>query len=239
MQSVGSHTAVLGKTLTILVSLLVSIALAFLPFQAEAGLKKKAAMVAVSYAAKKMIQNGVGSALKKKAAAKFWSTLDKHPDLATKAAEHLMDQARKNPKLKQQYMNLARRVAKRYPELRSIHGSSYAQRINGRLPLNSEYAGRVFPASRLPIGIRKKYPAGVPFTQKGLPDFTRYATHKVQITPQTSRPADFAKANRAAGLKSTPKGYTWHHTEKSGELLLVPSDIHKAVSHTGGIAVGK
>lgn len=222
-----------------LVSLLVSFTLFFLPFQADAGLKKKAAMVAVTYAAKKMIQNGASSALKKKAAAKFWSTLDKHPDLATKAVGHLKDQALKNPKLKQQYMNLAERVAKRYPELKSIHGSPYVQKVNGRLPLNSEYAGRVFPASKLPIEIRKKYPAGVPFTKQGFPDFTRYAKYKVQITPQLSRDADFAKANQAAGLKATPKGYTWHHTEKSGELALVPRDIHKAVSHTGGIAVGK
>lgn len=224
---------------TFLISLLSSFALFFLPIQAEAGLKKKAAMVAVTYASKKMIQSGVSSALKKKAAAKFWSTLDKNPDLAKSAVAHLKDQALKNPKFKQQYMNLADRVANRYPELKSIHASPYVQKINGRLPLNSEYAGRVFPASKLPIEIRKKYPYGVPFTKQGFPDFTRYAKYKVQITPQSSRPADFAKANQAAGLKATPKGYTWHHTDKSGELVLVPRDIHKAVSHTGGIAVGK
>ncbi|RYF56710.1 MAG: HNH endonuclease [Comamonadaceae bacterium] len=34
-------------------------------------------------------------------------------------------------------------------------------------------------------------------------------------------------------------GYTWHHVEDGHTLQLVPSDIHAAVRHTGGIAVLK
>ncbi|WP_213664166.1 HNH endonuclease [Stutzerimonas stutzeri] len=97
----------------------------------------------------------------------------------------------------------------------------------------------MFPASKLPVEIRSKYPDGVPFTSKGFPDFSRYSASKVQITPQSTRAGDFKLANQTVGYRSTPKGYTWHHTEKSGEMILVPSDIHRAVAHTGGVAVGK
>lgn len=221
-------------------ALFVSIAVLILaPLYAQAGVKKMAAMAAFSYAAKKMVQPGVSTELRKKAASKFWGTLEKHPDLAAKAVSHLRDAATKNPQLRKQFLDLAERVSKRFPEIRSVHADPRVTRINGRLPLNSEYAGRVFPASKLPVEIRSKYPNGVPFTNKGFPDFSRYSVTKVQIKPQPTRAGDFKLANQAAGYRTTPKGYTWHHTEKSGEMILIPSDIHRAVAHTGGIAVGK
>ena len=39
--------------------------------------------------------------------------------------------------------------------------------------------------------------------------------------------------NEALGLKSTPKRYTWHYVEDGMTMMLVPSDIHSAVKHTG------
>ncbi|QOR35884.1 HNH endonuclease [Clostridium sp. 'deep sea'] len=48
---------------------------------------------------------------------------------------------------------------------------------------------------------------------------------------------DFIKANQAAGYKSTPKGYTWHHVEDGTTMMLVPTDLHKTVRHTGGASL--
>lgn len=36
---------------------------------------------------------------------------------------------------------------------------------------------------------------------------------------------------------STPAGYTWHHVEDGRTMLLVPSDLHSAVRHTGGASL--
>ena len=31
-----------------------------------------------------------------------------------------------------------------------------------------------------------------------------------------------------------PKGYTWHHSEKDGQMELVPTGIHRIYHHNGG-----
>ena len=36
---------------------------------------------------------------------------------------------------------------------------------------------------------------------------------------------------------SAPTGYTWHHVEDGKTMLLVPSDLHGAVRHTGGASL--
>ena len=53
------------------------------------------------------------------------------------------------------------------------------------------------------------------------------------------RKIDEAAANDHWGYPKTPKGYAWHHVEDGHTLQLVPSDIHAAVRHTGGVAVLK
>jgi hypothetical protein len=45
---------------------------------------------------------------------------------------------------------------------------------------------------------------------------------------------DFTRANKAAGFRKTPPGYTWHHVEDGKTMLLVPTDIHESFPHTGG-----
>jgi hypothetical protein len=47
------------------------------------------------------------------------------------------------------------------------------------------------------------------------------------------------KLNKAAGLRATPKEYTWHYVEDTKTKQLVPSDLHSAVGHSGGIAIIK
>ncbi|MBN1126825.1 MAG: HNH endonuclease [Sedimentisphaerales bacterium] len=46
-------------------------------------------------------------------------------------------------------------------------------------------------------------------------------------------------ANKMMGYPDTPKGYTWHHVEDGVTMQLVPTDLHQAVRHTGGVAVIK
>jgi hypothetical protein len=53
------------------------------------------------------------------------------------------------------------------------------------------------------------------------------------------RQLDYDAANRLAGWRSTPKGYTWHHHQELGRMQLVPEELHIAVGHTGGAAVHK
>ena len=45
-------------------------------------------------------------------------------------------------------------------------------------------------------------------------------------------------ANALAGLKKTPKDWTWHHGEHV-PLMLVLKDLHRAVRQTGGYAPGQ
>ena len=85
------------------------------------------------------------------------------------------------------------------------------KKINGRNPINSKYAGKVYPANKLPIKIRGKYPHGVPFNHSGFPDFSRYSIKNVRVELSYSRSVDFFRADLAAG-------YTWHHHQDSGYM---------------------
>ncbi|EEE35379.1 conserved hypothetical protein [Rhodobacteraceae bacterium KLH11] len=106
--------------------------------------------------------------------------------------------------------------------------------VNGRVPINSQqYAGTTFELSG---ELGQRYPHGVPFSGAGYPDFSRYSQANVRIELTGSRSADFAAANRAAGLDSTPPNMTWHHHQDAGYMQLVPTDLHETVRHTGGVA---
>ncbi len=116
------------------------------------------------------------------------------------------------------------------------------RKVKGRLPINSKYAGQVYPASELPVAIRNKYPHGVPFTKTGFPDFSRYSIKNVRIELGKNRTIDFARADAAVGYSRSnprPTGYTWHHHHDSGYMQLIPTDIHSKVKHTGGVATRK
>jgi len=139
-------------------------------------------------------------------------------------------------------------------------------KINGRTPINSEYAGKFYPSSKLPANIRTRYPDGVPFNQKGFPVFPSKAD--VELLPAQhmgSRAEHFRLANRQLRIQEqqdpgylmrqglnqrqidhimknppsskSPPGLTWHHNEKPGVMQLVPRDIHDAVRHTGGHSI--
>lgn len=107
-----------------------------------------------------------------------------------------------------------------------------------RRPINSKYAGKNYPASKLPPKLRSKYPNGVNFTKDGYPDFSPYAQKSVPVEGlKGNTGSDFTRANKAAGLKRTPEGYTWHHHQDGKTMQLVPTDLHDAVRHTGGASI--
>jgi len=120
--------------------------------------------------------------------------------------------------------------------------AALAPPIAGRLPQNHEYAGRQFPIDLLPPPFRQQ---GLRFTEAGHPDFSPFAKtlpngkKSVEIEYTGSRQSDFAAANAAAGFKTTPPEYRWHHHEDGKTMILVPADLHDVVKHTGGVAAAK
>lgn len=105
-----------------------------------------------------------------------------------------------------------------------------------RLPHNHKYAGKVYHIddAKYPK-LAKKYPNGVKFSDEGYPDFTPYAKASTKVDGLTGNHSDdVAKANKAMGYKRTPEGYTWHHAEDCVTMILVPTDLHNAVRHSGG-----
>lgn len=112
-------------------------------------------------------------------------------------------------------------------------------KVNGRLPRNSQYAGKVFPVEELPKELQARYPKSVHFTDDGFPDFSPYAIKAVAVPFSRDRKRDVVAANTAAGYSQTPVGYTWHHHQDGKTLQLVPTDLHRAISHTGGHASQK
>lgn len=105
------------------------------------------------------------------------------------------------------------------------------------MPINAEYANRVYPLEKLPEHLRRKYPHSVPFTVTGHPDFSTYAIKKVKINMTGINYIDQKLANQAAGFKKTPEGFTWHHHHDGNSMYLVPQDLHDVVTHTGGAAI--
>ncbi len=91
---------------------------------------------------------------------------------------------------------------------------------------NKHLAGKLHPKT------------GIPFDKDGFPDFSSVAKQRVSIKQTGNRAVDEAAANSAAGLSQTPRGYTWHHHQDGKTMQLVPTDIHRATGHTGGVATG-
>jgi hypothetical protein len=87
--------------------------------------------------------------------------------------------------------------------------------------------------------LAREFPNGVRYTRAGYPVFTPYAEKAVYVDGLNGNMANDNKlANRAANIPGSepPDGYTWHHAEDGTRMELVPTHLHKAVSHTGGRA---
>ncbi|EMU55327.1 MULTISPECIES: HNH endonuclease [Clostridium] len=107
--------------------------------------------------------------------------------------------------------------------------------LDGVRIINKKYAGKTYELSG---DLAKKYPDGVKFSEEDFPNFEPYSIKKVTVNNlEGDAYYDFIKANEAAGFSSTPKGYTWHHVEDGRTLILVPSDLHGEIRHTGGASL--
>jgi|GEM_PF-1069102 len=131
------------------------------------------------------------------------------------------------------------------------------RKVNGRNPINSQYAGRTMTWDDLssdaqvsltdyvvndPVGKLFKQ-NGVQFSKEGFPDFSPYAIAEVAVTGSgTLRADDYHDvnfANAKAGFDETPDGCTWNHVEDFKRMQLLPTNLHRAIGHTGGRAIGR
>ncbi len=104
-------------------------------------------------------------------------------------------------------------------------------------PINFKYANETYSFKDTDPELHSKYPEGVKFDSEGYPDFSPYAAKHVEIDMKGNYTSDFEAANQKAGLADTPDGYTWHHHQDCRTMELLPSDLHGAVSHTGGVSI--
>ena len=101
--------------------------------------------------------------------------------------------------------------------------------------INKKHSGNKYP---LTGELAEKYPESVSFSDKGFPDFSPYSVKTVEVENLIGDTYhDFKAANDAAGLIAKPKGFTWHHVEDGRTMMLVPTDLHRKVAHTGGAAI--
>ncbi len=117
-----------------------------------------------------------------------------------------------------------------------VHNCNGNSNLQGVRIINKKYAGKTY---KLDGELGKKYPKGVKFTKEGFPDFGPYQIDKVEVEGLVGdASSDFKKALEASKkYDKTPKGYTWHHVEDGKTLILIPTDLHDAVRHTGGAAL--
>lgn len=118
--------------------------------------------------------------------------------------------------------------------------------VGAGLPINCEYAGRVY-FEQLSDRLKLKYPDGVRFNEKGFPEFSPYARETRPVVLTGDRAKDFQAADKLAGIDQDYREkhkLLWHHREdvvQSADgvvcqMELIPRDLHDAVRHTGGCA---
>ncbi|MCW5823962.1 MAG: HNH endonuclease [Cyanobacteria bacterium TGS_CYA1] len=141
-------------------------------------------------------------------------------------------------------------------------GITVIEPVNGRLPINWEWAGKNYPfAEKHPEifnMLQKEYPEfaeklkdGIKFTKDGYPEFKPFSLRKFSFKhPFQTREKDFFEADKnfwpdiktaAEGeARRRALGLTWHHMEpRPGEpptMFLLPTILHDSVKHSGGIA---
>ncbi len=118
------------------------------------------------------------------------------------------------------------------------------QKVNNRFPINGKrYAGGRYS---LDGDLGETY-GGVDFSMDGFPDFSPFALQRrnkiIEIeVGLNGTSADISEANRKFKElygEAAPTTHTFHHVEHTNKVILVPSDLHDAVKHTGGNATGK
>jgi hypothetical protein len=104
---------------------------------------------------------------------------------------------------------------------------------------HSRFAGMKLPLEKLPLRLRKLYPKSIYVKADGYFDFTPYAIDKVDNIELRGDSTDASRAYKASGRKKKEPGYTWHHHEDGITMQLVPRDLHKYLTHWGGVRTKK
>ncbi|MBI4719511.1 MAG: HNH endonuclease, partial [Planctomycetes bacterium] len=99
--------------------------------------------------------------------------------------------------------------------------------------------GKVRRIRNLHLAGRRHPATGIPFDKDGFPDFGSVAVKTVTIQQTGNRLVDAGRANKRAGLTSTPNGYVWHHHQDGRRMLLVPKRTHQLTGHTGGVGLSR
>ena len=107
-------------------------------------------------------------------------------------------------------------------------------------PINVKYAGHTVEITSGPLKGTK-----VAYDSLGFPDFSAYSIATVTIQMHGNRSyrdpdGDFGNANVKAGYARNggePRGHTWHHHQDRRTMQLVPTKIHDAFRHSGGVWV--
>lgn len=73
-------------------------------------------------------------------------------------------------------------------------------------------------------------------------DSVQFTSANKQLKEAVANDSDLAKKFTPQQLEMieagrTPRGYTWHHSEKLGILQLVDTNIHSKTAHTGGRSI--
>lgn len=125
---------------------------------------------------------------------------------------------------------------------------------NGRLPINAAYAGKVYDGDEWTKKLALKYAGGIRFTIFGFPIFAPWIYQHNGIRARVdfgtdgfggNHDTDFTAVRQlyrimlADPLWVEPADYTWHHSEDGRYMELVPTDLHDAVRHTGGVSLKK
>lgn len=97
---------------------------------------------------------------------------------------------------------------------------------------------------KLPDGSVKytnKDGVSVVYNADGHPDFSSFATKRVEIDGLVGDTYhDFIKANAEAGLPyggRSPPEFTWHHHQNGRTMELIPYEIHREFTHSGGASI--
>jgi hypothetical protein len=136
-----------------------------------AGWKTKAALIAAVTVGIKLCVRSSGNLCKKKAFEKLGVFFEKNPDYREKALS-LINEKMALPKYKKIIEDSS--IAKRGLDRLKGYVKGGVKPVNGRMPINMKYAGKILPSSIFPKSIRRKYPDGVPFNIRGFPDFSRF-----------------------------------------------------------------
>ena len=163
----------------------------------------------------------------------------------------------------------SRSLRRKLNDARKIEDAARVKPVGGQLPINHKFAGGTLKKQDLDpsnpfhaeaIEILEKYRrAGVKFTREGFPDFSPFVYRRSGVAADvrikytlTKHSKDYAAADRVMQARMAKRGktwkrpedHTWHHTERvtaggMGQMVLVPTSLHRSVPHTGGIAVYK